>query len=135
MPDLLHDSPIRSDFLNGTLNGYQDAAQATSIYPGKGTILGLMYCTIKGSGEVGEFSEKVGKLLRDDGVQADAPTLEALSETKRHELARELGDELWYLAAKARELGYTLDQVARLNIDKLLDRQRRGTLAGSGDNR
>src|SRR6185369_8427312 len=55
----MHTGPIQSEHFDGTLNGYQKAAQTTAIYPGKGTIMGLVYATLKGCGEAGEFSEKV----------------------------------------------------------------------------
>lgn len=42
----------------------------------------------------------------------------------RERLQKELGDVLWYLAVAARELGYDLEDVARVNIAKL--RQRHG---------
>lgn len=133
----LHDSPIQADLLDGTLNGYQKAALSTAIYPGRGTFWGLCYTTIKSAGEVGEFSDKIGKMMRDDGWMPNdkiKPDKGRYYDKKR-ELALELGDELWYLAAKADELGYTLDTIAEMNIRKLQDRQKRGTLSGSGDNR
>jgi hypothetical protein len=42
---------------------------------------------------------------------------------------------LWYVAQLASELGLDLDEVAQGNIDKLLSRQRRGMISGSGDER
>lgn len=54
----MHNGPIKTELFDGTLNGYQAAAQTTAIYPGKGTVMGLVYATLKGCGEAGEFSEK-----------------------------------------------------------------------------
>ena len=50
-------------------------------------------------------------------------------------MAKELGDVLWYVAQLATELGLDLDDVAEANLEKLLSRQRRGVLSGSGDDR
>jgi hypothetical protein len=50
-------------------------------------------------------------------------------------IAKELGDVLWYLGQASREVGYTLDQVALMNLEKLTSRKERGVLHGSGDNR
>jgi len=50
-------------------------------------------------------------------------------------LVFELGDVLWYIARLAAELGASLDDVARLNLDKLADRATRGVIGGSGDHR
>jgi NTP pyrophosphatase (non-canonical NTP hydrolase) len=139
---VLHTAPIRSDLFDGTLNGYQQAATATAIYSGQGTFLGLLYVNAKACGEAGEFSEKVGKLMRDhkilpytthddDGI-VHWPKI---PEEHRQALIKELGDKLWYVAAACNELGTTLEEVAHLNIEKLKGRQDRGTLSGSGDNR
>jgi NTP pyrophosphatase (non-canonical NTP hydrolase) len=78
-------------------------------------------------GEAGEIAEKVKKLIRDHHSD--------LGQLDRDDMAAELGDVLWYAAVLASFLGLSLDDVARRNIDKLADRQRRAVLGGSGDNR
>jgi len=105
---------------------YQSNTAKTAIYPGKGGIIGLLYCAL-GLGEAGEFQGKVKKVLRDDdGVVTDE---------KRSAMESELGDLLWYASQVASELGLSLDDVAQHNLDKLADRKARGVLGGSGDNR
>jgi NTP pyrophosphatase (non-canonical NTP hydrolase) len=42
---------------------------------------------------------------------------------------------LWYVAQVATEAGLDLEVVAQANLDKLLSRQERGVLSGSGDAR
>ena len=49
--------------------------------------------------------------------------------------AREIGDVLWYCALLADDLGYTLQQIAEMNISKLKSRMASGNIQGSGDNR
>ena len=67
------------------------------------------------------------KVLRDnDGV---------ISEEKREEITKELGDVLWYIANLSKELNVSLEDVAQKNIEKLQSRQQRNELHGSGDNR
>lgn len=113
------------------LNQYQHQAGLTAIYHEKklGTII---YPALKLTGEAGEVSEKIGKLIRDydwDG------TRDSLPEDKREDLAKELGDVLWYIANLATDLGYNLGQIAVMNLDKLGSRKERGVIGGSGDNR
>lgn len=111
---------------NTTLDAYQNEAVKTAIYPGKGSITGLVYCAL-GLGEAGELQGKVKKIMRDDDM--------ILTEEKRDAIAEELGDVLWYVANMASELGYTLEVIAYMNIIKLASRKERGVLQGSGDNR
>ena len=80
-----------------------------------------------GLGEVGEVQGKIKKIIRDNG---GIITPEATEEIKKA-----LGDTLWYIASMCENLGITLEDVAKANIDKLHDRQKRGVLGGSGDNR
>ena len=54
---------------------------------------------------------------------------------KKDEIAFEIGDVLWYCAMMATEVGYTLEEIAEMNLKKLADRKERGTLSGSGDER
>lgn len=107
-----------------TINEYQNKAIETAIY-GSGS--NIIYPTLGLSGEAGEVADKVKKVLRDnDGVFTDE---------KKKEIAFELGDVLWYLAALSRDLGYTLDEIAKANLDKLASRKARNVISGSGDNR
>ncbi len=145
----MHNGPIKSELFDGTLNGYQLAAQTTAIYPGKKSFIGLMYVSLKCCGEAGEFAEHVGKALRDDHLVVsegrvlahdgkgynDTITVGKLTPERRELLIKEIGDELWYLSAKCTELGITLEEAASANIAKLLSRQQRNTLSGSGDDR
>jgi NTP pyrophosphatase (non-canonical NTP hydrolase) len=105
---------------------YAAKAKETAVYPGHGEFNGLAYATLGLVGEAGEVAEKVKKLWRDNG------TYDGAFET---ELAKEIGDVLWYVAAVCDEIGYDLGQVAKINISKLNSRKLRDKLAGSGDNR
>ena len=107
------------------LSDYQRLSRRTATYPGAGE--NIVYPTLGLAGEAGEVAEKVKKLLRDDGGVMTDERLQAL--------AGELGDVLWYVAQVATEAGLDLDEIAQANLDKLLSRQQRGVLSGSGDQR
>jgi NTP pyrophosphatase (non-canonical NTP hydrolase) len=109
------------------LSEYQDRSAETAIYPGAGTIGGLSYTALGLAGESGEVANKVQKVIRDDGG--------LVSPEVAGQIASELGGTLWYLAQCAAEIGWSLDDVAALNLAQLRDRQRRGVLGGSGDER
>jgi NTP pyrophosphatase (non-canonical NTP hydrolase) len=109
-----------------TFREYQNKSADTAIYPGRGTVHGLMYCAL-GLGESGEVQGKVKKIFRDDnGV---------LTETKREAIKAELSDLLWYVANTAAEINVALEDIAQYNLDKLASRKERGVLGGSGDTR
>ena len=50
-------------------------------------------------------------------------------------MKKELGDVLWYVNAISRELGFTLEEVAQTNLEKLANKKEAGKLHGKGDNR
>ena len=111
-----------------TFNSYQESTRETAVYPGAGTggIEALAYVGL-GLGETGEVQGKIKKVIRDDyGV---------LSQEKALQILHELGDVLWYVARTADEIGFSLEEVARRNVEKLNSRKERGVLQGSGDNR
>jgi NTP pyrophosphatase (non-canonical NTP hydrolase) len=107
------------------LADYQHRSRATAVYPDAGD--NLTYPALGLCGEAGECAEKVKKAIRDDGG--------VLSDERRVALAAELGDVLWYVAQLATEAGLDLDEIAEANLAKLLSRQDRGVLQGSGDSR
>lgn len=107
------------------MNEYQASARTTACYPTEG-LMGLLYPVLGLAGESGEVAEKVKKVIRRNG-EFDADV--------KLQIARELGDVLWYVANLAHELGYDLDTIARMNIDKLADRKERGVVKGEGDHR
>lgn len=104
---------------------YQKFCKSTAVYPKIGK--SFVYPLIGLQGEVGEVSEKIKKLFRDDKGK--------LTEEKRTEIAKELGDVMWYLAQISTELDLKLSEVVKGNIEKLSSRKERNALHGSGDNR
>jgi NTP pyrophosphatase (non-canonical NTP hydrolase) len=42
---------------------------------------------------------------------------------------------LWYIAQFCTELGLNMEEVAKLNLEKLFSRKERGALHGEGDER
>lgn len=105
------------------LNHYQEGALETAIYP-----LPITYPALGMAGEAGEVADKVKKVIRDkNGDFSDKET--------KHAIAEEIGDVMWYCATLAHDLGFTLDEIANMNYEKLMSRKARGKLHGSGDNR
>jgi NTP pyrophosphatase (non-canonical NTP hydrolase) len=125
-PDVVFENPNKAEFSDSmTLDEYQETSRGTAVYPDIGK--NLVYPTLGLCGETGEFAEKVKKSIRDDGGK--------ITPERKEQMVKELGDVLWYLSAVAHELGISLGDVAKLNIEKLASRQKRDTLQGSGDNR
>jgi NTP pyrophosphatase (non-canonical NTP hydrolase) len=107
-----------------TLNDYQKEALSTAVY-GSGSK--IIYPTLGLAGEAGEVADKVKKVLRDNDGEFD--------EWRKIQIAAEIGDVLWYIAALSDDLGFTLEDIAKLNIGKLSQRRANNTIHGEGDNR
>jgi NTP pyrophosphatase (non-canonical NTP hydrolase) len=108
-----------------TFEEYQKLSRQTAFYPDLGK--NFIYPTLGLAGESGEVAEKIKKVLRDKGGVIDEET--------KTEIAKELGDVIWYLAQISTELGLSFDEIAAKNIEKLQSRKARGVLPGGGDNR
>lgn len=108
-----------------TFKEYQSEAWKTAIYRDKGN--NINYPTHGLCGEAGEVANQVKKIDRDDnGI---------LTDQRKKKIMSELSDVLWYVNAICQECSFSMEEVARYNIDKLSDRHERGQIVGDGDSR
>lgn len=100
---------------------YSEMTRRTAVYP-----IGreLEYLTMGLAGEAGEVANKVKKIIRGD---ANNPP--------DNEIAKEIGDLLWYADRLCTYFGTSLEAVMKVNMEKLEGRLKRGTIQGSGDGR
>lgn len=108
-----------------TFEEYQEESRKTAIYPDKDS--NFAFPALGLAGESGEVSKLIYRVLRDEEGK--------INEERRQKLLKELGDVLWYMSNLATELGLSLDEIAKKNLEKLASRQERGVLRGSGDER
>ena len=115
------------------LREYQERAMTTCMESSNN----FSYMFLNLVGEVGEFASKVAKSIRKQQSIIDnnhllyytIPTLDEHQE----ELKKEAGDILWQLSSLCNVMGWNLEDVARMNLDKLAARKAIGTIDGSGD--
>jgi NTP pyrophosphatase (non-canonical NTP hydrolase) len=100
-------------------DSYLHEARKTAIYPREKA---LEYLALGLCSEAGEVASRIKKWIRED-PDGDM------------DFGAELGDVLWYLAMLSDELDYDFSDIAFKNLAKLRDRQKRGQLQGSGDER
>lgn len=111
--------------MDNALNDYQGKAFRTSTlvhmdHPSVYSVMGL-------ASEAGEVAGKLKKIFRDkNGVFSDADV---------KDLKKELGDCLWYIADTCSRLGFSMEEIASMNIEKLKSRAVRGVISGDGDDR
>ena len=122
-----------------TLNEYQNKAMTTCM----ASCNNISYMLLNLVGEVGEFSSKLAKHIRKGeaviGQCGDSELywMQELSEIihDRELLSKELGDILWQLSGVCSVMGFSLEGVARQNLNKLADRAKRNKIDGNGDER
>ncbi len=115
--DMFQNSPI---YENDPVRFYSQFVEDKVFTKGRDR---LVENTLGLVGEAGEVSEKVKKLFRDKNSFSDEDVL------------KELGDVLFYATALANIFGGNLKTIMEMNMKKLDDREQRGVLGGSGDNR
>ena len=86
-----------------TINQYQKEAMRTASEKCRS----LANCAMGLAGEAGECTDIIKKHLFHD------------HELDREHLAKELGDVAWYIAVGAEVIGYDLETVLQMNVDKL----------------
>ena len=115
--DMFQNSP---DWDNDPLRFYSQFVEDKVFTKGRER---LVENTLGLVGESGEVAEKIKKLFRDKGKFSDEDVL------------KELGDVLFYVVALSNIFGGNLKKTMEMNMAKLDDREQRGKLKGSGDNR
>lgn len=128
---------------NMKLNDYQKRAMSTCMP----SCENISYMLLNLVGEVGEFASKVAKAVRkdqvkigwwQDGEEADENNLIPTGsfyewDLIKDELKKEAGDILWQLSGLCKVMGWSLEDVAQMNLDKLAARKAAGTIDGNGD--
>jgi len=119
------------------LNDYQDKAMTTCTESSDN----LSYMLLNLVGEVGEFASKIAKGIRKEYIVIDHNALYTVAAHKglayalKQEAKLEAGDILWQLSGLCKTMGWTLEEVAQANLDKLASRKDRGVIVGDGDHR
>lgn len=119
------------------LNKYQEQAMTTCMPSSEN----FSYMFLNLVGEVGEFASKVAKHIRKghysimDSNIANGSNIDDLTEPEvaLDELKKEAGDILWQLSGLCTIMGWSLEDVAQMNLDKLAARKAVGTIDGNGD--
>ena len=123
-----------------TMNGYQEAAMKTCMR----TCRNFSYMMLNLVGEVGELASKVAKDIRRGGVEIGTTMCEnemipRMNQDewwdRQDEYMAEAGDILWQLSGLCKVMGWSLEDVAKANLEKLASRKQRGVIDGEGDNR
>jgi len=107
-----------------------DEYQKTALTTAENSYEPLMEKTIWAMGVAGEAGEVVEKWKKIVAYKNGIVTEEDINE-----LAKELGDVVWYIAVMAHSLGLSFDDVMQRNVEKLKSRKQRNVIRGRGDNR
>lgn len=115
-----------------TLNEYQKAAMTTCMP----SCENFSYMTLNLMGELGEFTSKIGKLIRKGKAHIENNKLVAHDDVECRDfeaIRAELGDCFWQLNGICSVLGYNVNSICQENLDKLASRKDRGKIDGNGD--
>jgi NTP pyrophosphatase (non-canonical NTP hydrolase) len=118
------------------LREYQQRAMTTCTESSNN----FSYMILNLVGELGEFAGKVAKEIRKGKMTIDRNILQMTEGNYMkvdfdEDLKKEAGDILWELSGLCTVMGWSLEDIAQLNLDKLASRKERGVIVGDGDNR
>lgn len=111
---------------------YQVGAHETAVYPKEEHYLSVdqEYVLMGLAGEAGEVANLCKKAMRGDFGKNPVSNPAFMDM-----LIKELGGAQWYLAESCTVFGILLEKVMEANLKLLADRQERGVIKGSGDDR
>ena len=118
-----------------TLNEYQQKAMTTCMNSSRNPL----YMLLMLGEEVGELQGKFSKAIRKGNIRFDANILQGLHDNEvsacewNDLVKKELGDCLWGIAGMCEVMGWSLEDIAKINLDKLAARKAVGTIDGNGD--
>lgn len=118
-----------------TLDEYQQKAMTTCMPSCSNW--SYMYTNLVG--EVGELGSKVAKAIRKGQAEIKDSQLEFTEFPTNIEIEQammlEAGDIMWMISGLCSVMGWSLDKIGQMNLDKLQDRQQRNQIDGNGDYR
>ena len=119
-----------------TLNEYQEQAMTTCM----GSSHNPLYMLFMLGEEIGELQGKFSKAIRKGKLQFAYNDLVFTHKTPNEDIeewedlvAKECGDILWGVAGICEVMGWSLEDIAQMNLDKLAARKAVGTIDGNGD--
>lgn len=118
------------------LKEYQKRAMSTCTESSNN----FSYMMLNLVGEVGEFASKVAKEVRKGRMAINDSKLQMtegnyMKVEFEEDLKKEVGDILWEISGLCSVMGWSLEDIAQMNLDKLASRKERGVIVGDGDNR
>lgn len=110
-----------------TFDAYQRFARTTWQGTHGNRERAVSICCLGAAGEGGELADKWKKVLHyQDGL---------LTPEDLHQMFKEVGDQVWYLANLCTEFDISFSEVIEMNVHKLRSRQARKKIVGQGDDR
>lgn len=117
------------------LNKYQEAAMTTCMESSNNPL----YMLLMLGEEVGELHGKFSKAIRRGHIEFNKNIAQGNFDTQSDAeewndlVKKEIGDCLWGIAGICSVMGWSLEDVAQMNLDKLAARKAVGTISGNGD--
>lgn len=120
------------------LNEYQRLAMTTCMDSSENPL----YMLFMLGEEIGELQGKFSKAIRKGKIRFDGNELVFSNKATNKDIvewedlvAKECGDILWGVAGICYVMGWKLENIGQINLDKLAARRVSGTIDGNGDNR
>ncbi len=117
------------------LREYQERAMTTCTESSRN----VPYMLFNLQGEVGELASKIAKAIRKEEATIDFegnlrhPSTRHIDEGLEEALMLEVGDIFWQAVGFCDVMGWDVECICQMNLDKLKARQKIGTIIGDGD--